>query len=730
MECHKKTSKCDSTFKSSINEKTGYDLYDINDNDFIKLVNRSNQLIEGGRANEVEKLFFGVVEFNNSTKLEQLAIAQMIKASNIEGKRVKEMYYTHLLNQICPCKDKVDLHLLYESNLKSPNINGNRYYNMTIDYLAKCDIVKAIFFYALYVNESETSHYDDEIMEILSGHFNFDEVFALFCNKRIDKKIVFLLDSLEFCSEYIDMALAINDKADEILIITSGKDRKEIMNKISMKNSNCTLEIRVNESDNPLGYIKTLVGENSFYVFAERTSLDSVENNTFERKYIHYLTNPIEYLNQVRYTAFAFCGDYLDFISELYSINAKEELYKKSIYDFSIVIPVRDNVETLRYTLKTCLEIEYDNYEIVISDNSETDIVKDYILNLNSNKINYYRTPIALQLGRSFEYAYLMSKGDFLIPIGADEGILKSSLSNLKGVLESHPTENVFAWGTLSYNWPQTGVVGQEDKIVIGKMFSKHNIGQCKVVDSKEKLNRVISLEDPMLTMPTLYQRSGMKRRFLQQIYNVSNTIVDGFTQDIFMGTLVLTITDHYLDVDLPVVVIGNSNYSSGADSQRALECSEKTQKGIDKFRAFNRGNFAKRGSHIDIPLIYYSWGMHFFMCILNLLDRGLIDVTEFNNFNWTNIFKYSIKEIKLEYDFHNDTIFKILKVAQRYVSSEDFAEMLEIVKNKKSCYEAPIGKSFEEGIRKDGSLSIDGAKFQVTNIYEATKFIENILNV
>ena len=42
------------------------------------------------------------------------------------------------------------------------------------------------------------------------------------------------------------------------------------------------------------------------------------------------------------------------------------------VCDFSIVIPVRNAVDTLRHTLQTCLAQDYTgSYEIVLSDNSD-----------------------------------------------------------------------------------------------------------------------------------------------------------------------------------------------------------------------------------------------------------------------------------------------------------------------------------------------------------------------
>jgi len=51
---------------------------------------------------------------------------------------------------------------------------------------------------------------------------------------------------------------------------------------------------------------------------------------------------------------------------------------------FSIVIPTRNRAYTLYYTLKTCLnQYDFDDYEIVVSDNCSEDNTAEMIKELN-----------------------------------------------------------------------------------------------------------------------------------------------------------------------------------------------------------------------------------------------------------------------------------------------------------------------------------------------------------
>ena len=57
---------------------------------------------------------------------------------------------------------------------------------------------------------------------------------------------------------------------------------------------------------------------------------------------------------------------------------------------FSIVIPTRERHETLGSTLQTVLTQDFDDYEIVVSDNFSSPETKLVVDSFNSDKIKYF----------------------------------------------------------------------------------------------------------------------------------------------------------------------------------------------------------------------------------------------------------------------------------------------------------------------------------------------------
>ena len=104
---------------------------------------------------------------------------------------------------------------------------------------------------------------------------------------------------------------------------------------------------------------------------------------------------------------------------------------------FSIVIPTRNNHHTLRYTIKTCLDQQFENYEIIISDNSSNQFTEELIKELNDSKIKYFKPDLELAMTENFNYAISKARGEFIIVLGSDDGLLLHALNTLDNILSS-----------------------------------------------------------------------------------------------------------------------------------------------------------------------------------------------------------------------------------------------------------------------------------------------------
>lgn len=262
---------------------------------------------------------------------------------------------------------------------------------------------------------------------------------------------------------------------------------------------------------------------------------------------------------------FAWVGNYLSYISDLYGYDVRKDIDVKPEVAFSILIPARNSAETLRYSLQTCLNQRYTgSYEIVVSDNSvdgNTDIY-DLCQELNDPRIRYVKTPRSLILTKSFEFGYLQTRGEFVLSMGSDDGLLPWGLNTLEKVLKQFPEEEIVLWDRGFYAWPGFNG-GQENMFTIPRMYDKENItvGYTRTSDF---LDCASQNEKMIYSMPLLYINSGFRRTYLKTLLKKTGKLWDGSCQDIHTGIINCCIQERILQVVYPITIAGMSSTSIG----------------------------------------------------------------------------------------------------------------------------------------------------------------------
>src|SRR5438128_8472362 len=95
---------------------------------------------------------------------------------------------------------------------------------------------------------------------------------------------------------------------------------------------------------------------------------------------------------------------------------------------FSLVIPTRDRASTLPFTLRTCLALEFDDFEIVVADNGSSDQTREIVENAGDRRIRYFRSPEPLAMSDSWDFALSHASGEYVLLLGADDELLLHAL--------------------------------------------------------------------------------------------------------------------------------------------------------------------------------------------------------------------------------------------------------------------------------------------------------------
>ena len=435
---------------------------------------------------------------------------------------------------------------------------------------------------------------------------------------------------------------------------------------------------------------------------------------------------------------FGWCGNYLSYISRIYCFNAEEEINKEPECKFSIVIPARNSAYTLRYTLNTCLNQRYTgSYEIVISDNSTNGNteVYDLVKEINDSRIKYYRAPRNLHLPKSFEFAYLKAKGEFIFSLGSDDAILPWALEILDKILNEYPNEDIIQWERGFYTWPNFNGKGQ-NKFYIPRKYKK-GIYNFHKVNREEYLAKILKYPNTMFSMPMLYANSGFRRGYMKKILKETGRLWDGICQDLYMGVINIAINKEILNIEYPLTIVALSSKSIGHNANKgSLSIDEGNKKVNEANNINNIGGFSMSSIErlmpqlgTDVSSLYNS--------LLRAVARGV-----FPNEYLTDLFDFKKMFMECYMDLDIRDVFYDKNIHyMRYTASlhgEEFLNWFDksiyekalkpiLIDDKKLNERLNDKHSYKEGKDELGGITLDASKYGVTNVYEATKLFEKL---
>jgi len=122
----------------------------------------------------------------------------------------------------------------------------------------------------------------------------------------------------------------------------------------------------------------------------------------------------------------------------------------------SILIPTRERVGTLRYAIASALDQNFDDYEVVVSDNVSNDGTRELVESFASRGVKYAAPPSRVSMNDNFECALEASSGKYVIFIGDDDAIVPGAIAKIAALIASKQPR-VIAWKCARYFWPMAG---------------------------------------------------------------------------------------------------------------------------------------------------------------------------------------------------------------------------------------------------------------------------------
>ena len=221
-------------------------------------------------------------------------------------------------------------------------------------------------------------------------------------------------------------------------------------------------------------------------------------------------------------------------------------------------MPTRERSDTLAATLRTLVRQDYDNLEILVSDNFSQDGTELVVRQNSDSRVRYINTGRRVAMSDNWEFALSHVCDGWVSYLGDDDGLLPNALTTVDEIIRSTGCKSVSSkWH--HYHWPNFSGVSEPNSLTV-------NVGQgYEISDAKTALRRVLKGEITHLELPNIYIGGFAEYETLQQCRDSSGRFFCSRTPDVYAAVALALYLDRYVYLKQPVSICGASAHSIGA---------------------------------------------------------------------------------------------------------------------------------------------------------------------
>ena len=121
---------------------------------------------------------------------------------------------------------------------------------------------------------------------------------------------------------------------------------------------------------------------------------------------------------------------------------------------FSIVIPTRARPDTLRHALRTVLAQTDGDFEVIVHESGDDPATAATVAEFDDPRVRFFKTGEPMRMTENWERALAHVRGDYVLFIGDDDGLLPDACAIAREILNAKPGF-VLSWLPASYFWPR-----------------------------------------------------------------------------------------------------------------------------------------------------------------------------------------------------------------------------------------------------------------------------------
>lgn len=246
----------------------------------------------------------------------------------------------------------------------------------------------------------------------------------------------------------------------------------------------------------------------------------------------------------------------------------------------SIIMPSRNCLTYLKYAIKTVLSQDFNNYELIISDNYSDDGTWEYLQTIQHPHARIMQPPKVCSMSGHYEWLLDQAHGEWITIVGSDDGVQPYFFhlaSQLIEVAKSHNIKVINA--ERAYYFWQNGLWDNlQTSYIAHPSFTIRNAGS-------EFFSTMLTAQG-YFTLPQIYAGSLVHCDVIRQVKQMQNGLFyHDINPDAYGAAALASIKADYIHSFIPLVWIGTSSQSNGSGVSK-----KHTQ---DFYRQASRDNIA-----------------------------------------------------------------------------------------------------------------------------------------
>ena len=230
---------------------------------------------------------------------------------------------------------------------------------------------------------------------------------------------------------------------------------------------------------------------------------------------------------------------------------------------FSILLPTRNGVNYLENCILSVLEQNFDDMELVISDNANTDgsdlIIKKFIVD---KRVVYVRQDKLLSVSDNWTAAVKKSSGDYILMLGDDDYLLSGTINILNRLIDFYNLPDCILYNGFSFIAPLS-IANNESSYYNNCHFNyKDDFTKESILNRKFRFNIVKSMFEFDQRVPLNMQTILFSRKSYDQINK--GVFKLPFPDHYLINALLLNV-DKFIYTPEKLIIVGVSPKSFGS---------------------------------------------------------------------------------------------------------------------------------------------------------------------